>query len=126
MKPKSFDDLYKEAESHDDYWVAGTVQEFTEEICRLMESGRVTRSELARRLGTSPAYVTKILRGNANFTLATMVRLARALGAEVSIELHRTGKSKEGVEIKRSPLRRSRAARASADVPASAAASALR
>lgn len=79
MNPPSFESLYEEAETHDDYWVAGLVLDFTEEISRLMESGNVTRSELARRLGTSPAYITKILRGNANFTLATMVRLALAL-----------------------------------------------
>ncbi len=87
MKATTFTDLYKDAEGHEDYWIAGSVQEFTEEIFRLMEQGEISRSELARRLGTSPAYVTKILRGNANFTLATMVRLARALGAELRLQL---------------------------------------
>ncbi|MCH9648871.1 MAG: helix-turn-helix transcriptional regulator [Deltaproteobacteria bacterium] len=87
MKPKSFDDLYQEAETHDDYWVAGLVQEFTEESVHLMESGGVSRSELARRLGTSLAYVTKILRGNANFTLVTMARFSTALGSELSLQL---------------------------------------
>ncbi len=87
MKAKSFDELYDEAEGHDDYWIAGTVQAFTEEIFGHMERGDISRSELARRLGTSPAYITKILRGNANFTLATMVRLARALGAELRFQL---------------------------------------
>jgi streptogramin lyase len=31
-----------------------------------MEANRVTRSDLARCLGVSPAYVTKVLRGNVN------------------------------------------------------------
>ncbi len=87
MKPTSFDELYREAESHDDYWIAGTIQEFTEELSRRMEEEKISRGDLARRLGTSPAYVTKILRGNANFTLATMVKLARALGMELRIRL---------------------------------------
>jgi transcriptional regulator with XRE-family HTH domain len=87
MKPKTFAELYKDVEAHEDYWIAGSVQEFTEEIFRLMEQEGVSRSELARRLGSSPAYVTKIFRGNANFTLATMVRLARALGAELRFQL---------------------------------------
>ncbi len=86
-KPRDFDDLYRRAEAHDDYWLAGAVQAFTEEIFRLMEEQGVSRAELARRLGTSPAYVTKILRGNANFTLASMVKLAKALGSELQIEL---------------------------------------
>lgn len=28
MKPKSFTDLYREAEQHDDSWVAGLVHDF--------------------------------------------------------------------------------------------------
>lgn len=87
MKSRTFDELYREAESHDDYWIAGAVQGFTEEVCRLMEDAGVSRTELAKRLGTSPAYVTKILRGNANFTMASMVKLARALGADLEIRL---------------------------------------
>lgn len=87
MKPKNFDDLYREAENHDEYWLAGVVQAFTEEIFGLMAQQGVTRSELARRLGTSPAYVTKILRGNTNFTLASMIRVARALGADLCVQL---------------------------------------
>lgn len=87
MEAKNFDTLYKEAEAHDDYWPAGIVQEFTEELCDLMKREGVTRLELARRLGTSPGYISKILHGNANFTLATMARLARALRAELSVQL---------------------------------------
>lgn len=87
MKPKNFDDLYREAETRDEYWIAGIVQELTEEIFRLMEEQKLSRAELARRLGTSPAYVTKILRGNANFTLASLVKLSRALQADLRVEL---------------------------------------
>lgn len=105
MKAKSFDDLYQEAERHDDYWLAGRTQAFAEEIFVLMERQDVTRSELARRLGTSPAYITKILRGNANFTLASMERLARALGADLRIQLVPTEPTGENVP-KRDELRR--------------------
>jgi transcriptional regulator with XRE-family HTH domain len=79
----SFGTLFAKARERDDYWVAKASLEFTEEISRLLATLHVSRSELARRLGTSTAYVTKILRGDVNFTLQTMVRLARALGAEV-------------------------------------------
>ena len=37
------------------------------------------RSELAERLGTSRAYVTKLLDGQENMTLKTVVRVAAAL-----------------------------------------------
>ena len=87
MKSKSFSDLFEEAEKHEDYEVAGAILELTESVVREMERQGISRTELARRLGATPAYVTKILRGKANFTLATMVGLARALGAELHVQL---------------------------------------
>lgn len=47
----------------------------------------MSRAELARRLGTSQAYVTKILRGSVNFTLETMILLARALNADLTVSI---------------------------------------
>jgi transcriptional regulator with XRE-family HTH domain len=43
--------------------------------------------ELARRLGKSRAYVTKVLRGTTNFTLESLVRIGRALSCEVELDL---------------------------------------
>ncbi len=87
LKPTSFPELFAQAEQHADYWVAGAILEFTESVVREMERQGVTRTELARRLDATPAYVTKILRGKANFTLETMVRLARALDAQLHVQL---------------------------------------
>jgi transcriptional regulator with XRE-family HTH domain len=87
MKAKSFPELFREAENHEDYWLAGAILEFTEDVVREMERQGISRTELARRLGATPAYVTKILRGKVNFTLATMVKLARALDAELHVQL---------------------------------------
>jgi transcriptional regulator with XRE-family HTH domain len=52
-----------------------------------MEEQKVSRAELARRLGTSRAYVTKLLGGNANFTLQTMTKVAMALEATVHVHV---------------------------------------
>jgi hypothetical protein len=52
-----------------------------------MEEEDVSRAELARRLGTSQAYVTKVLRGNVHFALAALGKLARAVGGEVRLDL---------------------------------------
>lgn len=87
MKVKTFGALFEEAEKHTDYAVAGLVHDFTEGLAWRMDEQGISRAELARRLGTSPAYITKILRGNINFTLETLVRLAVAVGAEVRISM---------------------------------------
>ena len=92
MKKKSFKGLFNHAKGRDTYWVASLILDFTEGLHNMMEANGVTRSDLARRLGVSPAYITKALRGNVNFTVDSMVRLARAAGGEVSIHVAPKGK----------------------------------
>ena len=60
---------------------------FAEELCRLLEEQGVSRTQLAERLGTSRAYVTRILRTDYNLTAETMVKVALALDARVELAL---------------------------------------
>jgi transcriptional regulator with XRE-family HTH domain len=69
------------------YQAEGTSIRFTEELLARMKSSGITRSALAEKIGTSPAYITKILRGDTNFTLDSMVRIAQALGCEIDFKL---------------------------------------
>lgn len=82
-----FRQFVQEAESSVGYWADGPITEFIEDVWRLMEEQKVSRAELARRLGTSRAYVTKLLGGNANFTLQTMAKVAMALGSQVHVHV---------------------------------------
>jgi len=79
--------FFERAEASPFYWHEFAVSQFTRELWRLMEEKKVSRAELARRIGTSRAYITKLLGGNANFTLMTMVKLAMALDAAVFVHL---------------------------------------
>lgn len=76
---KRYAALVERAEKSVAYWSEEPVVEFIDSLCRLMKRRNIKRAELARRLGTSRAYVTKLLSGNANFTLATMVKVAMAV-----------------------------------------------
>ena len=86
MKQK-YIDFIREAESSNEYWIETIISDFTEEVCALMDKQGITRIELANKINSSPAYITKVLRGNVNFTLATMTKLARALGTVVRVHL---------------------------------------
>jgi transcriptional regulator with XRE-family HTH domain len=90
MARKTFSSLLDRAKQSDAYWSAKAVHEFTEDLVRLMEQRGLTKSELAAKLGCSPAYVTKILRGNANFTVDSMVRLARAVDGCLTLHVGRS------------------------------------
>jgi len=126
MKPRSFSELYQEAAQHQDYWIAGAILEFTESVVQEMKRQGLTRTALAERLGATPAYVTKILRGRVNFTLATMVRLSRALDAELRVRLGGSSRRQAvrgPAEATRAPARRApvRKAGRSSEVVAAAA-----
>lgn len=54
----------------------------TELICQVMSEKGVSRSELARRLGRSKGYITKLLDGSANMTIRTLSDVFSALGYE--------------------------------------------
>ena len=79
--------MLEEAETSVDYWAGIPVIQFTEDLCRLMREKNVSRAELARRIGSSRAYITRLLGGDANFTLATMVKLAMALDGAVHVHI---------------------------------------
>lgn len=55
----------------------------TEVISALMQQKGVSRSELARRLGKSKSYVTRLLGGNANMTVGTLSDVFVALGSTI-------------------------------------------
>ncbi len=80
---KYFDGIDQDPE----FLAVHAIHDFTMEIHRLMEKYGINKAELARRLGTSQAYVTKMLSGDANFTIKTMTKIAAAFGERVHIHL---------------------------------------
>jgi transcriptional regulator with XRE-family HTH domain len=82
-----YEEMTKEFDNDPDYWAEGLKLDFAEEVGRLMEEQKVSRAELARRLGTSPAYITKILHWTANLTLTSMSKIALAFGSRVHLSL---------------------------------------
>jgi len=61
--------------------------EFAEELSRLLEEQGLSRQQLADRLGTSRAYVTRTLRTDYNLTAETTVKVARVLDSRVELAL---------------------------------------
>jgi len=61
--------------------------DITNGICRAMDEKGLSRSDLARQLRVSPAYITKLLNSTSNLTLRTLVNLAIALDLEIDVTL---------------------------------------
>ncbi|WP_122845690.1 helix-turn-helix domain-containing protein [Pseudomonas viridiflava] len=69
------------------YWLESAKQDFMISIHNIMLKEKISNAELAGRIGCSPAYISKILRGDANFTIETMVKISRALKTKLCIHL---------------------------------------
>ncbi len=82
-----FAKFFADRKSRDSFWIEAAKMDFTEELCKRMEELGINRKELAGKLGCSPAAVTKMLRGQQNFTLESMVKLARVLDTELRFHL---------------------------------------
>ena len=87
----SFEELFQRAEEHPGYWVELAKLEFTEEMLARMKERGISKSQLATLLGAKPAFVTRLVSGHNNFTLETMVRVARALDCEFRCHLQPAG-----------------------------------
>ena len=87
MKTKTqYEQLMESPDFRRLYAIEGLVTEAGEFIARLMQEQKVTKAELARRLGKSRAYITQMLTGSTNLTVRTLAEVAYALGAEVKLE----------------------------------------
>jgi transcriptional regulator with XRE-family HTH domain len=103
-KALSFAKLLEEAKKRDAYWVADAIYTFTKELHQLTENKGLSRDELACLTGFSPAYITRIFRGDVNLNIHTMVRLARCVGARLHLHLVPEGDEASPEEKKQEPL----------------------
>jgi len=60
--------------------------EATEVISELLDVRRMSRKDLAKKLGRSKGFVTQVLAGDRNMTLRTLADLAFALNQRVELE----------------------------------------
>jgi transcriptional regulator with XRE-family HTH domain len=84
---RRYHELTERLEKNPEYWVESMRCDFVEEVERMMEERGVSRAELARRLDSSPAYVTQMFKALFNPTLLTLARVALALDARVELAL---------------------------------------
>lgn len=60
---------------------------FAVELSKQLDHEGIIRRELADNIGTSPAYITKVLRGESNLTIESMIKLSAAAKGELHIHV---------------------------------------
>ena len=82
-----------------EYRAEGASIEFTNAMLTRMRQVGVSRGKLAVKIGVSPAYISKILRGDTNFSLETMVKIANALESEFRCHLQPVGAKAQWLDV---------------------------
>lgn len=70
-----------------EYRQQAIVLELSERVLDRLEHLGISQAELARRLGVSRPMITKLLTGDSNFQIRTLLRLADALKMDLAIDL---------------------------------------
>jgi transcriptional regulator with XRE-family HTH domain len=95
----------KAARETHEYRAEGASIEFTNAMVTRMREAGVTRSQLARLIKATPAYISKILRGATNFSLDSMVKIANALNCELRLHLQPSGAKSRRLALNSSKTR---------------------
>lgn len=78
---------YKNLRKSERYAVEATKIAFASAIEQKLSIQGMNKKSLADGMGTSAAYITQVLRGDANLTIESMVKLARAANCDLHIHL---------------------------------------
>jgi transcriptional regulator with XRE-family HTH domain len=71
------------------------ILEVTETICDILENEKISRKELADRLGKSKGFVSQLLNGGRNLTLRTVADILHVLGYKVTLTPYKEGEPRQ-------------------------------
>jgi transcriptional regulator with XRE-family HTH domain len=87
MPIKSYKALVKAAKEGDTYWIESVKHDFAFSIHRQLKRHGITNAALAKKLGVTPPYVSKVLKGDENLTIESMVKMVRAANGRLHLEV---------------------------------------
>lgn len=99
MSQTSFQDLFKRARQSDAYWAERARLEFVAGLTRLSRAKQMSKTDIARVIDASPAYITKVFRADGNFTIESMVKLARAVHGQLRISVEETKEQHQWLRV---------------------------
>ncbi|GEM_PF-2089011 len=76
--------VFEEIKNDPQYAASKLMVEINEAFCERMKELRVSRTELAARIGKTQPYVSKLLNHGTNMTLMTIAKIAEALELDVN------------------------------------------
>lgn len=83
------------AKETDEFWMDSAKLDFALALEHERRCSGKSYSDVAISMKTSPAYISKIFRGDANLTIESMVKLARTFGCNLDIKMNAIAKKNE-------------------------------
>jgi len=87
MAHKSLASFLESSKEKDSYWVEHAKFDFAMDLVRLLHKSGLSNSDFAERINVKAPYISKVLRGDENLTIQTMVKLVRALKGKLNIHV---------------------------------------
>lgn len=85
--------------SHDEAFILeGKLLELSEQICIQLEDLNWSKKDLAQKMNVSQAFVTKLLNGKNNYTLKTLVKVAKTINLNINIRFEKEDEQKESLQ----------------------------
>jgi len=84
---KSLQTFVAQAKEGDSYWVEHAKLHFSIALEKQRRLSGISYAALAKKIGASTAFITKVFRGDSNLTIESMDKLARATGGRVNIQI---------------------------------------
>jgi transcriptional regulator with XRE-family HTH domain len=95
MKTTILDEYLKDEEFRRLFAQEDLILKFTETLCELLDQEKVSRKELADRLGKSKGFISQLLNGGRNLTLRTVADILHVLGYRASLTPFKEGKQRQ-------------------------------
>ena len=82
---KALQEFADRARERDSYWFERAKLSFAIDLEKRRRAAGLNYAALAKKIGSSPAYISKVFRGDTNLTIESMVKLTRATGGQLAI-----------------------------------------
>lgn len=84
---KALSKFIEQGKQSDAYWVERAKLGFSVALEEQRKKSGLSYKDIAKKIATSAAYITKVFRGDTNLTIESMVKLARASGGNLEIKI---------------------------------------
>lgn len=83
-----FSELLAVARKKDPYWESLLRHQFASSILAALAEQGMSQKEYAEKAGVSAGYVSRVLAGNENLSLRTLVKMARVLDLDLDLRVY--------------------------------------